>query len=100
VRDGFRMIRDAQEDIEVVGEAADGLEAIAKGPRARSCRASAKTRQPCRRPMEQAVCSLGEGQSCRSAGRGWLFAADVSSHCLTSFLSIPYSGVGGARDVW
>ena len=30
VRDGFRMILDAQEDIEVVGEAADGLEAIAK----------------------------------------------------------------------
>jgi len=30
VRDGFRMILDAQEDIEVVGEAADGLEAIVK----------------------------------------------------------------------
>jgi DNA-binding NarL/FixJ family response regulator len=30
VRDGFRMILDAQEDIEVVGEAADGMEAIAK----------------------------------------------------------------------
>jgi DNA-binding NarL/FixJ family response regulator len=30
VRDGFRMILDAQEDIEVVGEAADGLEAVAK----------------------------------------------------------------------
>jgi DNA-binding NarL/FixJ family response regulator len=30
VRDGFRMILDAQEDIEVVGEAADGLDAVAK----------------------------------------------------------------------
>ena len=29
VRDGFRMILDAQEDIEVVGEAADGAEAVA-----------------------------------------------------------------------
>jgi DNA-binding NarL/FixJ family response regulator len=29
VRDGFRMILDAQEDIEVVGEAGDGLEAVA-----------------------------------------------------------------------
>jgi DNA-binding NarL/FixJ family response regulator len=29
VRDGFRMILDAQEDIEVVGEAADGIEAVA-----------------------------------------------------------------------
>jgi DNA-binding NarL/FixJ family response regulator len=28
VRDGFRMILDAQEDMEVVGEAADGLEAV------------------------------------------------------------------------
>lgn len=28
VRDGFRMILDAQEDIEVVGEAADGMAAI------------------------------------------------------------------------
>ena len=28
VREGFRMILDAQEDIEVVGEAADGFEAI------------------------------------------------------------------------
>jgi DNA-binding NarL/FixJ family response regulator len=30
VRGGFRMILDAQKDIEVVGEAADGLEAVAK----------------------------------------------------------------------
>jgi len=30
VRDGFRMILDAQDDIEVVGEAADGLEAVAR----------------------------------------------------------------------
>jgi DNA-binding NarL/FixJ family response regulator len=30
VRDGFRMILDAQEDIEVVGEAADGIEAVAQ----------------------------------------------------------------------
>ncbi|MDX6516869.1 MAG: hypothetical protein QOH73_2535 [Gaiellaceae bacterium] len=30
VREGFRMILDAQEDIEVVGEAADGLEASAQ----------------------------------------------------------------------
>jgi DNA-binding NarL/FixJ family response regulator len=30
VRDGFRMILDAQEDIEVVGEAGDGLDAIQK----------------------------------------------------------------------
>jgi DNA-binding NarL/FixJ family response regulator len=30
VRDGFRMILDAHEDIEVVGEAGDGLEAVAK----------------------------------------------------------------------
>jgi DNA-binding NarL/FixJ family response regulator len=29
VRDGFRMILDAQEDIEVVGEAGDGVEAVA-----------------------------------------------------------------------
>jgi DNA-binding NarL/FixJ family response regulator len=29
VRDGFRMILDAQDDIEVVGEATDGLEAVA-----------------------------------------------------------------------
>ena len=28
VRDGFRMILDAQEDFEVVGEAADGVEAV------------------------------------------------------------------------
>jgi DNA-binding NarL/FixJ family response regulator len=30
VRDGFRMILDEQEDIDVVGEAADGLEAVAQ----------------------------------------------------------------------
>ncbi len=30
VRDGFRMILDEQEDIDVVGEAADGVEAIAR----------------------------------------------------------------------
>jgi DNA-binding NarL/FixJ family response regulator len=30
VREGFRMILDAQEDIEVVGEAGDGLEAVAR----------------------------------------------------------------------
>jgi len=30
VRDGFRMILDAQDDMEVVGEAADGLEAVAR----------------------------------------------------------------------
>jgi DNA-binding NarL/FixJ family response regulator len=30
VRDGFRMILDAQDDIEVVGEAGDGLEAVAR----------------------------------------------------------------------
>jgi DNA-binding NarL/FixJ family response regulator len=30
VRDGFRMILDAQDDIEVVGEAADGVEALAQ----------------------------------------------------------------------
>jgi len=30
VRDGFRMILDEQEDIEVVGDAADGLEAVAR----------------------------------------------------------------------
>jgi DNA-binding NarL/FixJ family response regulator len=30
VRDGFRMILDAQEDIEVVGEAADGIEAVSR----------------------------------------------------------------------
>ena len=30
VRDGFRMILDEQEDIEVVGEAADGIEAVAR----------------------------------------------------------------------
>jgi DNA-binding NarL/FixJ family response regulator len=29
VRDGFRMILDAQDDIEVIGEATDGLEAVA-----------------------------------------------------------------------
>jgi DNA-binding NarL/FixJ family response regulator len=30
VRDGFRMILDAQEDIEVIGEAADGFEVLSK----------------------------------------------------------------------
>jgi DNA-binding NarL/FixJ family response regulator len=30
VRDGFRMILDAQEDIEVVGEASDGVEAVSQ----------------------------------------------------------------------
>ena len=30
VRDGFRMILDQQDDIEVVGEAADGIEAVAR----------------------------------------------------------------------
>ncbi len=30
VRDGFRMILDAQEDFEVVGEAADGVEAVSR----------------------------------------------------------------------
>jgi DNA-binding NarL/FixJ family response regulator len=30
VRDGFRMILDEQEDVEVVGEAADGFEAVAR----------------------------------------------------------------------
>ena len=33
VRSGFRMILEAQPDIEVVGEAADGREAVAAGPR-------------------------------------------------------------------
>ncbi len=33
VRAGFRMILEAEQDIEVVGEAADGLEAIAEGQR-------------------------------------------------------------------
>ena len=33
VRAGFRMILEAEEDIEVVGEASDGLEAIAEGQR-------------------------------------------------------------------
>jgi DNA-binding NarL/FixJ family response regulator len=33
VRAGFRMILEAEEDIEVVGEAADGLEAIAEATR-------------------------------------------------------------------
>ena len=36
VRDGFRMILDAQEDIEVVGEAADGLEVVTEARRAAS----------------------------------------------------------------
>ncbi len=35
VRDGFRMILDAQEDIEVVGEAADGLEVVTEARRLR-----------------------------------------------------------------
>jgi DNA-binding NarL/FixJ family response regulator len=30
VRDGFRMILDAQEDIDVIGEATDGVEAVAR----------------------------------------------------------------------
>jgi DNA-binding NarL/FixJ family response regulator len=30
VRDGFRMILDEQEDMVVVGEAGDGIEAVAK----------------------------------------------------------------------
>ena len=30
MRDGFRMILDAQADIEVVGEAADGIAAVAR----------------------------------------------------------------------
>src|SRR3989454_10342111 len=33
VRAGFRMILEAEHDIEVVGEAADGLEAVAEGQR-------------------------------------------------------------------
>ena len=32
VRTGFRMILEAEEDIEVVGEAGDGIEAIAPPP--------------------------------------------------------------------
>jgi DNA-binding NarL/FixJ family response regulator len=35
VRDGFRMILDAQEDIEVVGEAVDGIEAVTEARRLR-----------------------------------------------------------------
>ena len=35
VRDGFRMILDAQDDIEVVGEAPDGVEAVAEARRLR-----------------------------------------------------------------
>ena len=39
VRAGFRMILEAEPDIEVVGEAADGIEAIAeaRGSRRTSC---------------------------------------------------------------
>ena len=37
VRTGFRMILDAEPDIEVVGEAGDGAEAV------RQCRASPRT---------------------------------------------------------
>ena len=33
VRAGFRMILDAEDDIDVVGEAADGLEAVAQTKR-------------------------------------------------------------------
>ena len=33
VRAGFRMILEAEQDIEVVGEAADGVEAIAEAGR-------------------------------------------------------------------
>ena len=33
VRAGFRMILEAEEDIEVVGEAADGAEAVDRGAR-------------------------------------------------------------------
>ena len=36
VRAGFRMILEAEEDIDVVGEAADGIEAITRGAAARS----------------------------------------------------------------
>ena len=36
MRAGFRMILEAQPDIEVVGEAADGAEAVAPSPSARS----------------------------------------------------------------
>jgi DNA-binding NarL/FixJ family response regulator len=32
VRAGFRMVLDAEPDIEVVGEAADGLQAVEGGP--------------------------------------------------------------------
>jgi DNA-binding NarL/FixJ family response regulator len=45
VRDGVRMILEAQPDIEVVGEASDGREAL---ERARSCcRASFLWTSPC-----------------------------------------------------
>ena len=33
VRAGFRMLLDAEDDIEVVGEADDGRQAVAAGPR-------------------------------------------------------------------
>ena len=36
VRAGFRMILDAEDDLEVVGEAADGLEAVEQVRSARS----------------------------------------------------------------
>ena len=46
VRDGFRMILDAQPDLEVVGEAADGEEAIALVRRARPDVALMDVRMP------------------------------------------------------
>ena len=44
VRTGLRMMLDAQPDVEVVGEAADGREAVSPGPRA------AARRLPVRHP--------------------------------------------------